>query len=398
MNKFAKPVVILGKACDQTPVELIRERAALFEQADLILAPEAVLAALPPAFAAKARPLDARPDKLAELLGMEIAWGKKVLIVANGDPMFYGIGSSLARRLDPAVLGVVPAVGCVQTLTARILDPGEGSLSLSLHGRSSLRPLTDALKTRRPLRILTDRVNSPDAVARFLLDRGVVAYDCVIGENLGAEDERVSRASLAECAAGKYAPNSVLFLNPAREERRPIPRGRTRSLVAAAIIDLLDPGPDDIFWDIGAGTGSVAFRGAALSGEVFAIEKNPRRAMEIQLNRRALGAANVVAVLGSAPACLARLPRPDKIFVGGGLSAPDGAEILRACLPYLAAGARLAASCVLLESLNKIQAFAEREGLTINVCRITESVLTPLGYGSCFKPKNPVYLAVCAKA
>ena len=127
----------------------------------------------------------------------------------------------------------------------------------------------------------------------------------------------------------------------------------TKGPVRAAARSLLRPAPDAVFWDLGAGSGAVAIEAASLlpEGRVYAVERVPRRALDIQENRRRCGAANLHVVLGAAPDCLDALPAPHAVFVGGGLSGGSAAALLATLYDRLAPGGRLAVACVLLDSL-----------------------------------------------
>lgn len=401
MKNFEKPILVLGKGCDQSLGALANERKELFERADLVLASPRQLTDLPQRYASKTRRLDASPERLLETLDRAVALGQKILILANGDPMFYGIGSTLAKILPNERFSIISAPGCLQTLAARLGRPDGTFVSVSLHGRSDLRPLSDAATANRPICALTGPDFGPDLVARYLIDRGTTNYECVVGENIGEETEKISRMDLVACGCSLFATNSTLLLLPRERQSERGARWfgdcRSKPVVAGAALEALAIERGQILWDIGSGSGAIAIMGSKIAGEVFALEKNPERAMDIQLNRAREGAANVNVVLGEAPAAARNLPAPRSVFVGGGLSADTGDAILSFCLDSLPAGGRLVASCVLIETLTKITAFAKSSGLALNARQIFSSVLVPLGRGTRFKPENPVYMATIEK-
>ncbi|MDE5832070.1 MAG: precorrin-6y C5,15-methyltransferase (decarboxylating) subunit CbiE [Desulfovibrio sp.] len=401
MTDSRDSVIILGKSADQTLPGLAVARREYFDKADALLVPAKILADLPDRYIAKALPLPSRPEHLLAELAERASRGEKVLIIAGGDPLFFGAASSLAARLHGDFPRIIPGASCLATLCARLGKPSGPVISLSLHGRTGDRPLLDALKTDRPICVLTDADRGPDAIAAFLLDAGVVNYDCAVGENLGEENERTGRMSVAGCASSFFSPNSVLLLSPGGEQpgksRCWAGSCRTKPVVAGAALEALDIRPGQIVWDIGAGSGAIAIKAARIAAEVFAVEQNPDRAMDIQLNRAREGAANVRVVLGKAPKVLDRLPRPDGIFIGGGLSGGDAGAILSRCLAALPAGGRLVAAAILIDTYRAVADFAKSANIEPVVRRIAVSNLSPLGGGSYFKPENPVFLTIFEK-
>ena len=401
MTNFEKPILVLGKGCDQSLISLADEREEYFERADLILAPSRWLPDAPQKYAPKLRRLDANPDSLLDTLDRAVALGHKILILANGDPMFYGIGSTLAKFLPDELFSIISAPGCLQTLAARLKLPTAHFASVSLHGRSDLRPLADAANANKPVCALTGPDFGPDLVARYLLDRGATNYDCVVGENLGETAEKISRMDLAACGDSLFAANSTLFLLPREMERAReslwLGACRSKPAAAGAALEALALERGQILWDIGAGSGAIAIMASKIAGEVFALEKQPERALDIQLNRARERATNVNVVLGEAPLAARALPTPRSVFIGGGLSSDAGDAILSFCLDVLPAGGRLVATCVLLETLGKISTFAKAKGLILNARQIFSSVLAPLGGGSRFKPENAAYIATIEK-
>ena len=174
----------------------------------------------------------------------------------------------------------------------------------------------------------------------------------------------------------------------------------TKAPVRAAALSLLRLAPDGILWDVGAGSGSLSIEAASLlpDGRVYAVERVSRRALDIQENRQRCGAANLHVVFGPAPACLASLPAPNAIFVGGGLSGGAAASLLSELYARLLPGGRLVAACVLLDSLaacrQALRALVTKPPVLL---QIAAAEARPLGSDCHLSALNPVFLVMVEK-
>jgi len=316
-------------------------------------------------------------DNLASLLG-ELGRRypeQRCVVLASGDPLFHGVGRILLGSLGPEVLRIEPAVSSMQLAFARVGYPWEHAALGSVHGRDvrvNLLPLLG----RGVIGLFTQDGDSPAAVARFFLERGLSGYKAVVGENLGAADERVTRwPTLTNLAEQCFGPLNYLILLrtglpwPDVERNRALVPGvpdeafarpddgpevmtrqEVRSVVLAKLLGSTDPG--DTVWDIGAGLGTVSVEIAVLRPhlEVIAVERDPARAVFLRQNRERFGAYNVRVVESSAPEALhAETQSPRLVFVGG--SGGRLTDILTTVAERLAAGCRLVASFVTLEHL-----------------------------------------------
>lgn len=251
---------------------------------------------------------------------------RRCVVLASGDPLFFGIGATVLRHFPEA--RVLTAPSSVAEAFARIGLPWQDARVLSIHGRP-MGDLARALDESGKLAILTGGENTPAAVGRLLAHREGTAYIC---SRLGHEDEQVRRLPIAELAQAEAAePNVLVLLAPPRrrpriphladdEFEKKMPRRglitkrevRTLSLAALGLRE------GDIAWDIGAGSGAVAVEMALLgAGRVYAVEKNEDSCALIQANVRAFALPQVEVLHARAPEGLDRLPDPDAVFVGG---------------------------------------------------------------------------------
>ena len=363
-----------------------------------------------PALKARLLPLTTPLEPLLTRLSQLRAAGERVLVLADGDPLLFGIGATLVRRLGPDAICLLPAVSSLQQACARLSLPWHKVICLSLHGRDDLRPLNVACGKNAPLCILTDARMSPDVLARHLLDRGVDWFETHIFERMGAADECVHHLSLADAAGQEFGPACTMMLVPMAPARRPhlgldadqlaVDRGLiTKKPVRAAALALLRIEAGHVVWDLGSGSGAVALEASVLAheGRVIAVERSAGRAMGIQENRRRYGAANVEVRLGQAPECLPGLPDPQRVFIGGGLSGDDGDDILGHVYLRLPVGGRVVVSCVLLDSFSLCRRFFEDMGWPVEILQIAAAEGRSLGGDVHLAGMNPVFLLAAQK-
>ncbi len=428
-----EPITVMGLDCARPRglAGLAEAQRQLAEQADVICAGRALLEEFSgrslstdadttesahnpdsqyPALKARLLPLSTPLEPVLTRLSQLRAAGERVLVLADGDPLLFGIGATLVRRLGPTSVRLLPAVSSLQQACARLSLPWHKVICLSLHGRDDLRPLNVACGKNAPLCILTDARMSPDVLARHLLDRGVDWFEAHIFERMGAADEEVSHLSLADAASREFGPACTMVLVPAAPARRPylgleadqlaVDRGLiTKKPVRAAALALLRIEAGHVVWDLGSGSGAVALEASVLAheGRVIAVERSAGRAMGIQENRRRFGAANVEVRLGQAPDCLPGLPDPQRIFIGGGLSGDDGDDILGHVCLRLPVGGRVVVSCVLLDSFSLCRRFFEDMGWPVEILQISAAEGKTLGGDVHLSAMNPVFLLAAQK-
>ena len=347
-------------------------RTAL-EQAELIIGATAHLAAFLE-LAAEKRPYPSPMSGLPDLLRANAE--RRIAILASGDPLFFGIGSTLLRQFSPERLVFHPNVSSVQAAFARLGRPWQQAQWVSLHGRP-LASLRAALQANRLYALLTDRDSSPPAIARVLVETGLGQSELWIAEDLGAKRERLRGFRAAELADADTAfsplnvvivatrgPGGVLPEFPGIPDERfstgaePGKGLLSKREVRLTILSLLAPRADEIGWDVGAGCGGVSVEWARWNplGEVHAVEVHPERLTHLGINRERFGVvANLHIVPGRAPEALAALPDPHAVFIGG--SSGSLPEMLDAVWARLRPGGRLVASAVTEDSRVELHGF-----------------------------------------
>ena len=358
-----------------------------------------------------------KPDKLVPLGGdleggveriRQLSRTMRVCVLADGDPLFFGLGRKLVDALGDEAVIILPNVTTLQVAASRLKTPWNDIPAVSLHGRDDYHPLFSALTRYDRVAVFTDSRNTPAAIAEALLKRGVEGLSMTVLEDLDTPQERIRTLTLEEVWDCTFAALNLVLLARHYPPETPLHLGMpdhyylheadciTKQAVRACGLAMLAVQPTSVIWDLGAGSGSVAIEASHLArlGRVFAVEKNRRRASMIKENVRRFGAWLVEVLRGDMPECLDELPNPDRIFIGGGLGGPDGrgkAVLAEACNRLLPGG-RLVAHCVLLDTLHLAKAFLEEQGWNFGVTQLQASTADRLAGDLHFKAQNPVFI------
>ncbi|NDY43607.1 precorrin-6y C5,15-methyltransferase (decarboxylating) subunit CbiE, partial [Dissulfurirhabdus thermomarina] len=290
------------------------------------------------------------------------------VVLASGDPLFFGIGRRLLEAFGPGRVAVIPAVTSIQRACAAFRIPWDDMAFVSLHGRGDdiLPALAPALLPGRPVKaaVLTDAGHGPERVAAALAELAPRDLRLHVAEDLGGPGERLSSFALEEAAARRFHPlNVVLVTGPAQGPPPAFGRAEaayatdggliTKREVRAVVLAFLELAGAGVLWDVGAGSGAVSVEACGLVPglRAFAVERDPRRIEHVRRNRARFFVPGLVPVAGEAPAALAGLPDPDRVFLGGGAGRPG---LLDAVLPRLGRGGRLVATAATLETLHRL--------------------------------------------
>lgn len=391
-------VTLIGMGSGQ-PENLTLQGLAALRQADLILGARRLLAVLP-AGCTENRAAAYRPDEVAELL--QTSGAENAVLVYSGDTGFYSGASSMMEKLE--ALGVrarvLPGLSSIQLLAAALGRPWQEWNLVSAHGRTC-DPVAECMQGR-PTFFLTGGSEDPATLCAQLAAEGFGDVQGVVGQCLGTPEEKLFRGSVKELAAGRFNSLSVLLVEaveglPRRApglpdeafERGDVPM--TKQEVRAAVLAKLAVRPEDILWDVGAGTGSVSVELAlaAPRGRVYAVECRPEGCALIKANREKFRTRNLVLVEGLAPAALSDLPAPDAVFIGG--SKGSLAAIVDAALDKNP-DARICVSAIALETLSAAVAALTAKGRTVQVSQIAVSRAKAVGGLHLMMAQNPIYL------
>ncbi len=355
-------------------------------------------------------------DGLARALDRvaEAADENNICILASGDPMFFGVGAAVIKRLGAEHVEILPHPSSMQWAFARAGMKWDDAVLISLHGRSREGFLT-RLRTCAKVGVLTDPENTPSRLAATMLEHGQTRWRAWVCENLAGADERVRRFSIAELAERTdigplnvlilerdepqwTAPPSIPFIHEDEFAKRMPKKGLiTKREVRLLSLAALRIRSDSVVWDIGAGSGSVSIEAAMLAphGRVYAIEVDPEGVEICHENLRAHAIDNVRVIAGRAPEALADLEAPDAVFVGGSKGSMN--EIVAVALERLRPGGRLVANAITLENSGEIYSALRNRGIVPEVTLLQISRAEPLARYLRFEALNPIQIFAAEK-
>ncbi|MDI6744003.1 MAG: precorrin-6y C5,15-methyltransferase (decarboxylating) subunit CbiE [Thermodesulfovibrionales bacterium] len=356
-----------------------------------------------------------------------------VVLLASGDPAFFGIGRRAVREFGKDMVEIHPDLSCIQIAFARIKESWDDTFLMSLHGGPDpekrrrlpydLEDIPSLLQKYPEIAILTDKENNPSEIAK-VLSLSPIAYSLLpvmyVCEKLGYSDEKITEGSPEKIAGMTFSePNVVIIQNIFPPTYPSPPRGEgkgegeslgsgirfglkeneflhsrgliTKDEVRAVAIHKLRLPQKGVFWDIGAGSGSVSIETARLYPElkVFAVEKDAEQVKNIKENRIKFSASNIEIIRGSAPDVLINLPSPDRVFIGGSGGGVD--KIISIITGKLLAGI-IVVNAATVETLNIAIVELQRNSFLVDVSQISVSRMKKIGEGNCFSALNPVFV------
>lgn len=373
---------------------------ALVARAEVLVGGERHFALLEPGVAPLAERLPWDKPFAHTLAALAERHDKRIVVLASGDPMWFGAGATLARHFGRESVTVVPHVSAFALAAARLAWPLAEVAALSLHGRPLERLALELAPGARIL-ALTDGGEAPAAVAAFLDGRGWGPSRLWVLEHLGGPGERRREGTAADWPQARCADLHVLAIelipgpqahayprlaglpDDAFEHDGQITKREVRAVTLAA----LSPLRGQRLWDIGAGCGSIAIEWlrAERGMRAIAVERHAGRAQMIARNAARLGVPELELRTGSALDVLDGLDAPDAVFIGGGLTA---AGLIERCWAALPGGGRLAANAVTLEGEAALLAAAQRHGGTLT--RLAVSRAEPLAGMHVWRPLRPI--------
>ncbi|MFO2463335.1 precorrin-6y C5,15-methyltransferase (decarboxylating) subunit CbiE [Pseudomonas sp. 15FMM2] len=344
------------------------------------------------------------PFSLEPLLARRL---EPVCVLASGDPMFYGVGASLARQVAADELLILPAPSSVSLAAARLGWPLQDVVTLSVVARP-LAALNAHLASGVRLLVLSNDGQSPAAIAALLHARGFGPSRVSVFEHLGGASER-RLDGIAEnwqdppiAALNLMAIDCIAHPDTVRLSRLAgladcafkHDGQLTKRDVRAMTLARLAPTPGELLWDVGAGSGSIGIEWmrAHPSCRALAIEADEGRQQLIEHNRDALGVPGLQLIRGSAPQALEGLEAPDAIFIGGGVTR---AGVLDTCWQHLRPGGRLVANAVTLQSEMTLMDWRTRHGGELT--RIHVAQAQPLGEFDTWRQALPITLLEVTK-
>lgn len=398
------------------------------QQAQVVIGAARTLALLTSHIAADAvqRDMGGALTQVAEWVRQACGDGLRVVVLATGDPLCYGIAPFLASRLCVQAIEVLPNVSTLQLACARLQLPWQDMRLASVHAKDAgewvvgsapshgLYALMQDIRHYERLAILTSPHNTPERIARMLVLEGLAEdFEMAVAQRLCLSDERVVQGlPVRVLAQARFAdPNVVLLWRRTPRpwplllgaadgqfaQRQPEKGLITKCEVRAVSLARLQLRENSVVWDIGAGSGAVGLEAARLCrrGHVYAIEKNADDIANVQHNRAAWGVSNVTVVHGKAPQGLEDWADPDAVFIGG--SGGELTELIALVLRRLRPQGGLVMNFVTLENLSVALTCLKALGATWDVVQLQAARSQPILQMHRMAAENPVWI-VCAQA
>jgi precorrin-6B C5,15-methyltransferase / cobalt-precorrin-6B C5,C15-methyltransferase len=397
-SEGARPLVVVGIGADGWD-GLSSEAKRAIEGAGLLRGSARQLGLVPAAVTAERvpwpSPMGPALDELTAL-----GAGRQVVVLASGDPMLSGVGTSLVRLHGADAVDVIPHPSSVSLACARLGWAVEETAVVSVVGRP-LALLVPQVTPGRRLLVLGSDGAAPAEIAQCLTELGYGRSRLTALAQLGGPGERTWVGPASAWAHADTDPLVVtaieVLADPGTAPLPTVPGLRddafeddgqlTKRDVRAVTLARLGPLPGQLLWDVGAGAGSIGIEWMRThpSCRAVAVESRPDRAGRIERNALALGVPGLLVVEGRAPEALAGLPIPDAVFVGGGATT---AGLLDACWAALPAGGRMVVNAVTVESEAVLAGWFARVGGEL--VRIAVQRAEPVGGFTGWRPAMPV--------
>lgn len=401
-----EPVHVIGMGLG--PMDLTASHLALIDRAAVLVGGKRHLSYFRDAKALK-KEISSPVSGMLDFIAQHMA-DKLVVVLASGDPLFFGIGKTLVTRLGPDKVIIHPNVTSMAAAFARLKLPWQDAAWVSLHGRDNMPALAKAMDDKNLLCVLTDPENDPLAVKKQV-DAHDYAWQMWVLENLGAPEEKIfSMDEHTDLERGFSQPNVVVLqkgelaapsgpLRPGTpdnwfvHEKGLITKAPVRVLSLAA----LALSPDNTLWDLGAGSGSVGIEATLFlpDGFVYAVEKNQGRVEQIKVNVERFKVKNLSVTQAELPDGLGKLPAPDRVFIGGSGKHLD--QVLDAVATVLNPEGRIVVNTVLMETQHLAVSVLEKKGFNVSLTQAQISQSRNMPWGRRMEALNPVWIIAAEK-
>ena len=331
---------------------------------------------------------------------------RTTVILASGDPLFYGIGSYLSAKLD---IEVYPYMSSVQLAFSRMGEGWSDAYITSVHGRP-IKGLAQRIDGKEKVALLTDETNSPNAIASYLKEFGMTEYQAFVAENLQGEQEKCGWYTLDEMAAGSFSPLNVVNIKqtaPARvwplgiedeefSQRKPEKGLITKKEIRVLTLQAMRLHERSVVWDVGTCTGSMAIEAGKIAreGQVFGVEKNAPDLENCMANQKKFR-VDMTAIHAKAPEGLDTFPNPDSIFIGG--TGGEMTDLIALCCERLNEGGTIVLNAATIENLYlAVEAFKKADfNVAVTQAQIARS--KPILHMTRFVPLNPIYIIAATR-
>ncbi len=395
-------IIIIGMGL--SPDDLTARHLDIIRRADILIAGKRHLAHFsdhPGILKEITRDIDALTAYIREHIATH-----RIVVLASGDPLLFGIGAALIHALGPDQVEIYPNISSAAAAFARIKTPWQDARIVSLHGSTSKQCLLAAIEQGATTAVLTDPVRNPAWIAGLLIRRSYSRIPMCVLEQLGTPNEKISWYLPEQAAQQHFSEPNVVILTPPSSIRdgNEIYPGMpdeafvhekgliTKSEIRAVTLSKLKLLPGQVLWDLGAGSGAVGIEASCLvpQGTIVAVEKNPDRIRHLEENQRRYDVRNLEIHQAVLPDGLAALPQPDRIFIGGGGRQLE--TILRSAASYLKPDGVMVINTVLMDNLITTRSVLSDMGFSVDITQIQVCRGKDMPWSQRFDAQNPVWI------
>jgi len=344
----------------------------------------------------------------------ELSHENNVVVLASGDPLFFGVGGLITKKIGSQRVEIIAHPGSIQLAFSRIGMKWDDAKIISLHGKK-IEGFITKIQSADKIALLTDNINTPQKIAIHMLKYKEENWDAYVCENLGGVDEKVQQYTLSVLSQedqlsdlnvlilnrsdiSRRTPSTIGFIHEDDFEKRMPKKGLiTKREVRLLSLGYLNLNKNSIVWDIGAASGSVAIEAARIAenGFVYAVEINSGCIEICKDNLITHKIDNVQVIEGRAPEALEGLPKPDAVFVGG--SKGSMRDILDYCLEKLTEGGKLVINAITMENIQEAYSYAKENKLDVEISQVNISRGVPLAHYHRYEALNPIHIFAITK-
>lgn len=360
-------------------------------------------------------PVKGAIEDLAAVLKVKMT-DHRIVVLASGDPMFHGIGSSLSRHLTESEFEVHPNINTICAAFAAIKESWHDVKIVSLHGKQNPQFIFSTLSKENKIAFLTDKNRDPHFISREMMDAQMFDYKLCVLENLGdPEKQKITWFENIDLVSGQTFshPNIVILKKLRKTTPKAVPETHigmddflfahtdgliTKSEIRSITLSKLKlMRKDHVVWDIGAGSGSVGIEASFQIpwGRVYAIEKNAARISTIIRNIQNFNCSNVTVTHADFPEGIDDLKQPDRIFIGGG--GEQLAQMLPKACERLSNFGVIVINTVLIQNIEAAVHTLKSYGFNLNICQAQVSRSKTMPYGDRMEALNPIWIISGAK-
>jgi precorrin-6Y C5,15-methyltransferase (decarboxylating) len=329
---------------------------------------------------------------------------KKIVVLASGDPLYFGIGSYLIKKIGKENIKIYPNINSVSAAFSRIQERWSDVVPLSLHGREFDVRALNIFRDNSKIAVFTDEKRGPGFISKELIKHGIDWFKVCVLERMGETDEKQEIYDLKTAGELKFSqPNLAVFLSEEKKSvKKPYPglpeseyeheKGLiTKSEVRAVTLSKLQLKDDSVFWDLGAGSGSVSIEAGFFikSGRVISVEKNVERISQIEKNKIKFNSLIEINNL-ELPDGLSSLPDPDRVFIGGG--GENLEAIIDGAFKALKKDGLIVINTVVIKSLETAVNSLKKHGVKPSIVQLQVSRSVDIAGSEMLKSLNPVWI------